>query len=178
MSRTVTVSKALRLSKQLRGQLASLHAKLPQVLNWEEGQEPKVKFHDILNELRQKASQLAALKAAIARSNANSQVKFENRDICVQEAIDIMAELKSQKALLGAMKPHWSEDIQFQQAIIEAGEKQGQLGYRQVKRVFKSALTDEEQQKLLTELQERIDALNDVLEHHNHGATIALAFGE
>lgn len=178
MSRSVTVSKALRLSKQLRGQLASLSAKLPQVLNWEEGHEPKVNFNDVLKELREKARQLAALKAGIAKSNANSQVKFESKDICVQEAIDIIAELKSQKALLNAAKPHWSEEVQFVQAIIEAGERQGQLGYRQVKRVFKSALTDEEYQKLLTELQEGIDALNDALEHHNHGTTIVLDFVE
>jgi len=170
----MTIAKALRYAKGLRGRLAVLTARVQTTLNWESGKTPTFKFEKVIAERDKTANELTRLKAAIAVSNVTNNDCFEDNDMPVQQAIFLMAELKGQKALYESFTPRWEKTIEHQRVVIKDGERKGELGYKEVEHVFVSALTEEKHLKKVDKLQERIDALNDVLEFHNHGTTITL----
>ena len=171
---TMTISKALRFAKSLKGQFAKLTNKAREVLNWEVGKEPKVLFKDVIAEKDRVTNLLTRVKTAITASNATSFITFEDVQLLVQDAIYIMDELKGEKSFFESLNPTWSETIDFPRTVVTEGEKKGELIYKEVKRVCNSALTMEARQEKVDAIQARIDALNDALEFHNHGTTITV----
>lgn len=174
---TMTVSKALRLAKTLKGQLSTLTSRANESFNWEEGngkKAPNFKFSETIDERVRTANKLSQLKAAIAKSNCMNNVRADGVEVTMQEAIFKMAELKSEKDFFENLRVVDSESSEFRTVVVSKGKSKGQLGQKEYKRVFKSALTEKERLAKVDALQKRIDSLNDVLETNNHTATVTV----
>ncbi|MBI5077550.1 hypothetical protein HZB94_04185 [Candidatus Falkowbacteria bacterium] len=168
----MTVSKALRFVKSLKGQLSKLNSRALEILNWEKGKEPKADFGDVVAEKDRLTRLLIQVKAALCAANSTSFIEFEGVKILVQEAVYLMAELKGEKSFYEALQLHWSETIDFPRTVVTEGEKKGELAYKEVKRTFESAMTEEVRREKVEQIQKRMDELNDALEAHNHATTI------
>lgn len=173
----MTVSKALRTVKTLKGLLSTLTSRASASFSWEEGKgkkAPNFNFAETVDERTKVANKLSQLKAAIAKSNCLSKVRADGFEVTVQEAIFKMAELKSEKDFFENLRVVDSESSEFRTVVVSKGKAKGQLGQKEFKRVFKSALTEKERLAKVDALQKRIDALNDVLETNNHTATVTV----
>lgn len=171
---TMTISKALRFAKSLKGQLAKLASRVNEVLNWEKGKEPKVAFKDIVSEKERLTNLLVKVKAALTASNGTTFILVEGIQVLVQEAIYLMDELKGEKSFYENLPLHWEERVDFLRTVVTEGEKKGELVHREVTRIYESALTEDDRRKKVEEIQKRIDDLNDALEAHNHATTITV----
>ncbi|MEK7511851.1 MAG: hypothetical protein AAB575_02440 [Patescibacteria group bacterium] len=171
---TMTVSKALRFLKSLKGQLSKLSSRAHEVLNWEKGKEPKVSFGDVIGEKERITETITTVKAALSASNATSFIVFENVRMLVQEAVYFMAELKGEKSFYETLPLHWEERVEFLRTVVTEGEKKGDLAHKEVTHIYESALTEDARRAKVEEIQKRIDGINDCLESHNHGTTISV----
>lgn len=174
---TMTISKALRFAKSLKGQLAKLASRVNEVLNWEKGKEPKVAFKDIMSEKERLTNLLVKVKAALTASNATTfitNIALEEGRMLVQEAIYLMDELKGEKSFYENLPLHWEEQIEFRRTVVTEGDKKGEIVHKEIVHVYESALTEEARRAKAEEIQKRIDDLNDALEAHNHATTITV----
>ena len=171
---TMTISKTLRFLKSLKGQLSKLVSKTHEVLNWEKGKEPKASFKDIISEKENLVAKLIRIKAALTASNATSFIVFEGVRILVQEAVYLMDELKGEKSYYDNLQLRWSEETEFRRTVATEGDKKGEIAHKEVVHIYESALTEEARREKVEQIQKRMDELNDLLEAHNHSATITI----
>lgn len=171
---TMTISKALRFAKSLKGQLAKLASRVNEVLNWEKGKEPKVAFNEVVSEKERLTNLLVKVKAALTASNGTTFILIEGIQVLVQEAIYLMDELKGEKSFYENLPLHWEEQIEFRRTVVTEGDKKGELVHKEIVHVYESALTEEARRAKAEEIQKRIDDLNDALEAHNHATTITV----
>lgn len=137
---TMTVSKALRTVKTLKGLLSTLTSRAHESFNWEEGngkKAPNFDFSETVDERVKTANKLSQLKAAIAKSNCLNKVQADGFEVTVQEAIFKMAELKSEKDFFENLRVVDSETSEFKPVVVKSGKAKGQLAHQEFKRVFK-----------------------------------------
>lgn len=158
----ITVAKALRTGKQLKGTIATLRARLGTTTSWLEGKPPAFNFEETLTAHDAAVEQLTKLKASIAASNAAAQVEHGGRTMSVAEAIHRMSELKGRLDM-------------YQGFQLRSGKERGDLvsydahnrpQYETVE--WKSALTEPGRAAKLDEIRKELEGLNEALEEANH----------
>ncbi len=158
----ITVAKALRQGKQLKGTIATLRARLGTTTSWVEGKPSAFKFEETLAAHDKAVEELTKLKAAIAASNATTEVEHRGRTMSVAEAIHRMSELKGRLDM-------------YQGFQLRSGKERGDLTsydahnrpvYEPVE--WKSALSEPERAAKLDEIRKELEELNEALEEANH----------
>lgn len=166
----VTIAKALRWIKQLKGEIRKISERMETHVSWVEGKTPAYDFKTLAKEREEKVTALTSLKAAMHASNNTNKVKIEGVDveITVQHAIFMLAERKAELNLYRELFLRNDSEERTRRVDGEAFE------VVHVTIQHKSAMTEQERDKKVTEISKQIEHINDALEAHNHSTQIVV----
>ncbi len=159
----ITVSKALREAKKLKGEIGVLDARLASCVSWSGDEKPEFDFAETRALRASKVEALTALKTKIACSNAVTQVEVEGRSMTVTEAIRRMEETSGELKLIERLP---LERRGTRLAHTGAYDDRSRPVMAPVQ--FHSALSEVERAAEVTALKARCEALNEALEDSNH----------
>lgn len=167
-SNSMTVARALRRIKHLKGQSSTLAGRAQQSTVWVDEDKPTFDFAEVVKERETVREELVKLKAAVARANTTTKVEFEGQARTIQELVFLMAELKAEVGFYVHLEVHKDREDVREVRNLEWDEATGER--KMVKRAehHYSALTELERVKKVDGLRERIAKLNDLLEENNH----------
>jgi DNA repair exonuclease SbcCD ATPase subunit len=96
---------ALQELKIKKSKLARLYRLREDTFNVLENKSAEVEFGQVSNEINELVQEIRDLKVKIAKTNAYSTVSVEGRDICIQELILLIGDLRSELMQHEALKP-------------------------------------------------------------------------
>ncbi len=165
----VSVAKALRLRKALKGEVAELGRRAEGCVSWQDGKDKDFDFATVNGQRKEKIQSLVRLEAALARANVNATLSWQGRDISLAEAIRTLAELKSEVTFVGS--------LQLQRGPQKVATGEYDPNHRPVFATVQwtAAYTEPERVALLAELRGQCEALNEALEEANHRTMVDLA---
>lgn len=162
----VSIAKALRLRKQLKGQIADLARRAQGCVAVADGKAADFDFAAVNAERKAKIDRLVRLETAIARANAATTVVWQNREMPLTEVIRRQEELKGEITFVagltlqnGPVRSHTGEYDERRQPVYTTVQ-------------WKSAYTEPERVALLAELRAECEGLNELLEEANHRTTV------
>ncbi|MBU0595550.1 hypothetical protein KJ567_02550 [Candidatus Bipolaricaulota bacterium] len=168
MSQTLTIARALRQAKKLKGQVAILDRRLGTCASWREDREADFDFSETLQERNRKVEELTVLRTGIARANASASVAHRGREMSLTEAILRMGELKGLKKLYAGLQLRRETEREYAGYDDDGRQRHVQL-------TWTSVWSEAERAGKLDEIQEEIDELNEALEEANHRTPVSLA---
>lgn len=157
----ITISRALRQMKKLKGEISRLSSRLSSCVSWKNGETADFQFDTVLSERDAKVRELTALRARVAAANATAAVRVGDETVVLIEAIIRRDEIKGRLVL-------------FEGLSARRGSEQVHLGYDEVGRAsykevrWESAFTEPERVAKLDAMRTEIDELNELIETANH----------
>jgi len=168
MSQNITIARALREVKKLKGRVSELTLRLQSTTSWKKEKAPDFTFAAVQEQRTVAVNELMKLKTAICVANATNALTFEGRSMTLAEAILQMGELKSDLSLVSSLNLKRGE---------ESEHGYDDLTGRSViqKITYESVMSEPERVEKVEALRKRIETLNDALEEANHATRVALA---
>ena len=164
---TITIAKALREIKKLKGRISDLDARIVDAVSWRKDRQGEFDFNKLIDERAEFVTQLIGLKAARDRANAVNELTFKDARISIAQAIAQMSELKGEVKLITVLQIRRGSEEEHR-----SFDRSGEPTFRTI--VWESALTEQAKLQQLDDLREQIDELNDRLEEANHSVRIEL----
>lgn len=161
-TKTLTIARALREVKKLKGEIATLTQRLVGSSTWLETRKPDFEFGATLTERDAKVARLVALKAAIGRANSAAKVEHRGVSLSLAESILRLDELKGRKSLFAGLQLRRETERQHTGDY----DANGRPVYEVV--AWQSVWSEPERAQKLEEIQTEIDELNEALEECNH----------
>ncbi len=165
----VSVSKALRLRKALKGEIADLTRRAEGCVSWIEGKAQDFVFSVVNDGRKAKVQELLRLEAALAKANVSATLPWQGREISLAEAIRTLAELKSEVTFVARLQ------LQRGPQKVATGEQDANFRPVYVTVQWTSAYSEPERVAQLAELRAQCEAMNEALEEANHRTMVALA---
>lgn len=169
MSTKITIAQALRRVKKLKGQIAEHTLRAAQSVSYEKGKTPAFRFETEVTALRAAQTEMLDLQSRVAVANAKATVKDGDNTITHAEAIRRLQEMKGEIAFLKSLLIR-NETIKTRDQ--EYDEASGRYVNRTVETTFVSDLSEQDRDQQVRALQDRFEALNNVVEDHNHKVTV------
>lgn len=167
--RSISIAKALRVRKQLKGQISELAKRATGCAAWIEGASRDFNFTAVDADRKAKIDELVRLETAIACANSKATVEWQGRKMTLCEVIRRQEELKGEIAYTatlstrrGAERQHTGEYDANRQPVFTTVN-------------WNSAYSEPERVALLASLRAQCEELNELLETANHRVTVALA---
>ncbi len=158
----ISIAKALRIRKSLKGEIAELTRRATACVAWVEGKRKDFEFSTVDEARKAKVENLVMLETAIARSNAMSTATWQGRDVTLAELIRRQVELKGELTFVASLT------LQHGPQRVATGEWDEHRRPVHTTETWSSAYTEPERVKLLAELRTKCEALNETLEEANH----------
>lgn len=166
---SISIAKALRIRKQLKGQISDLSKRAAGCAVWIEGASRDFDFTAIDSERKAKIDELVRLETAIACGNAVATVTWRDRTMPLTEVIRRQEELKSEIAFVASLSTRRGPERQH------TGEYSADRQPVFVTVNWQSAYSEPERVLHLASLRTQCEELNELLEEANHRNTVALA---
>jgi hypothetical protein len=158
----ITIARALKLVKRLAGKVAELNERLQGLTVYRDDKPQDFKFEEVLAAHDQAVAELMGLRVQIAIANATTQVEFEGKSTTLTGLLHEMNETKGRKTLFQNFS------LQMRGDREHTGEFDA-LGRAVTKVIpWKLVMTEPERVAKLEELQNRIAALDELIEETNH----------
>lgn len=161
MSR-ISIAKALRLRKTIKGEIADLTRRAMGCVAWVEGKHRDFEFNAVDAQRKAKVENLVMLETAIARSNAVNTATWQGQDVTLAELIRRQVELKGELTFVAGLS------LQHGPQRVATGEYDDRRHPVYTTETWASAYTEPERVKLLEELRAQCELLNETLEEANH----------
>jgi hypothetical protein len=158
---TMTISKALRQIKKLKGQIADVTSRMMATTSFREDQLPDFDYATLRTERSTSVLELVALKAAVAKANALATIRYNDKDVTVTEGIYILSELKAEAELLSQFNLRHGLEKEYVGRSTDGTPTYNSYNWTAV-------MTEQERVDALAALRQEIDNLNDALETSNH----------
>lgn len=158
----ISIAKALRIRKALKGEIADLTRRAMGCVAWVEGKHKDFEFSAVDAARKAKVENLVLLETAIARSNAVSTATWQGREGPLAELIRRQVELKGELTFVAGLS------LQHGPQRVATGEYDDRRHQVYTTETWSSAYTEPERVKLLEELRAQCEALNETLEEANH----------
>jgi len=169
----MTVAAALRRIKKLKGEIATLDARIKSAACHLEGKEPPFPFEESMAERSKKVSELVGLQTQVAISNANTSFEVGGVMVPVVGAIRQLEEIKARISLLGGLPIRDRvRDVEIERNQ-EWSDEHEKLVTRATEKVFLSAMTRVAQAEKISALTAQFEELNVALEACNHGTFVS-----
>jgi hypothetical protein len=167
MSR-ISIAKALRLRKTLKGEIAELGRRASGCVAWVEGKRKDFDYVEVDTQRKAKVEALVQLETAIARSNATATATWQGREVSLAELIRRYVELKGELTFVGSLT--------LQHGPVRAATGEYDDRHRPVygTETWSSAYTEPERVKLLADLRTQCETLNETLEEANHRTLVEI----
>ena len=166
---TMTISQALRKINKLEGYMKEYRERAEKSVLYKVENPPAFMFTDSMEKMASTREELISLQTSVARTNAQSHIDWDGKKISLAYAIRTLSEYKSQLAWLkGSMLPVRSH------RETESNEIDFDDEGKRIKHTQKwiCALPETDRADLIEKLQNKFDALNDVVETTNHKLTL------
>jgi len=158
----LTISQALRRIKKLKGQLGEHQARAQASVTHLVEHVPAFIFSTQIEKMDVVRTELLDLETAVARANAATVLEWDGKKIALALATRTLAELKSQIAWFKALSVKAQAETSEEDYDYTAG------GNVKVTKKFICHLPELKKAEKVTELQDRFDKLNDLVETTNH----------
>lgn len=174
MSR-ISLAKALRLRKTLKGEIADLSRRATESVSWTEGKERNFDFEQVNAARKARVEELVHLETAIAVTNANTRVSWDGREATMAELIRRHQELKGEISFVSSLNlERGTRKVRVTGDTLEERFETHRRGESPVFETITmvSAYTEAERVALLAQLRRTCEALNEVLEEANHRTVV------
>lgn len=161
----LTISQALRRVKKLKGLISEHQQRAQQGVSYTSTKVPAFRFADEVAALKVAQSEMVDLEARVAVANAASTIQDGQESVTLAKSIRLLQELKGEIAFLKGLflrdetvptrEMVWNEEKQLNVTMIT------QL-------VFVSDLSEKDRDQQVKDLQDRFEALNNLIENANH----------
>lgn len=158
----ISIAKALRIRKALKGEIADLTRRATGCVAWVEGKRKDFEFSAVDAARKAKVENLVMLETAIARSNAVSTATWQGHDVTLAELIRRQVELKGELTFVAGLT------LQHGPQRVATGEYDERRHQVYATEVWGSAHTEPERVTLLADLRAQCESLNETLEEANH----------
>ncbi len=167
--RSISIAKALRTRKQLKGQISDLSKRATGCATWIEGASRDFDFTIVDLDRKAKIDELVRLETAIAVANATATVTWQGRAMPLTEVIRRQEELKGEIVYVTSLSTRRGPERQH------TGEYSADRQPVMVTVNWCSAYSEPERVLHLASLRAQCEELNELLEEANHRNTVALA---
>ena len=96
---------ALQELKTMQSKLSRLYNLRSDTFNYLENREFEVDFNQITEDINKLVDQIRQLKVQIAKTNSNSNLKVNGKEISIQELIFLIGDLRSDLSQMSYLKP-------------------------------------------------------------------------
>jgi hypothetical protein len=96
---------ALQELKTMQSKLTRLYNLRSDTFNYLENREFEVDFNQITEDINKLVDQIRQLKVQIAKTNSNSNLKVNGKEISIQELIFLIGDLRSDLSQMSYLKP-------------------------------------------------------------------------
>jgi len=96
---------ALQELKTMQSKLFRLYNLRSDTFNYLENREFEVDFNKITEDIKKLVDQIRQLKVQIAKTNSNSKIKVDEKEISIQELIFLIGDLRSDLSQMSYLKP-------------------------------------------------------------------------
>lgn len=165
----ISIAKALRTRKQLKGQIAELTRRAQACVAVASDKPQDFDFATVNAERKKKIDELVLLETAVARANAQTNVTWKERSMPLTEVIRRQEELKGEITFVSGLA------LQNGPTRVHNGEYDERRQPVYVTVTWTSAYTEPARVALLAELRAECEGLNELLEEANHRTTVELA---
>lgn len=167
---SVTVAQALRRVKKLKGQIAEHTQHITEGVSYVSTKVPAFRFESEMSALSSARDEMVNLEARVAVANANTIVTDSaGRKVTLSHAIRQLQELKSEIALLKGLNLR-SETVREREQEWSDAECKTITHINEV--VYVSDLSEVDRAARVKQLQNRFEALNNIVEDANHTVTV------
>lgn len=164
----MTISQALRRIKKLKGQLGEHRTHAVASVTHLAEQTPAYGFSVSVEAADAVLAELLKLQTAVAVANAATFVEVDGRKILLAQATRELRELASTIAWIKTLP------VKAQDKTVEAERDHDGEKWVTTTKTFTCHLPEAKRAEQASKLQDRFDALNDVVETTNHKTTISL----
>jgi len=158
----MTISQALRRIKKLKGQLGEHRARAQTAVTHLIDQEPAYLFVTSREQATGVLEELLKLQTATAIANAKTAIEWEGKSVPLALAVRTLRELAAEIDWVKKL-PVKAQDKTVEHERDHDGEK-----WVNTAKQFICHLPEAKRAELASELQERFDKLNDIVETTNH----------
>lgn len=160
-----TVAQGLRRVRKLKGRLAELVQRANGSVSYTSDNKPAFDFAETRSEIARQRAELVRIESGIARANASAFIVWEDKRVPLACAIRTLTEIKAEIAEIRGLRLRCDTERHVENEWDEAANRYA-TRVREV--VWVSAMSEPDRVKLLSELADRFERLNDLVETANH----------
>lgn len=161
----MNISEALRRIKKIKGEMSKEQGRMNSYVSWRVDQKPVYSFLESRESLEKLSEELVVLEAKVAEKNATSKIKFENVEMSLAQVIRTLQEIKSMISIYEGLVINNSEQVTKERFYSESEEK---YITEKVTIKFESAITERDKDNKISQLKDKFEKLNSLLEDANH----------
>ena len=165
MSDKLTIAQALRKIKKLKGHVSEYRNTAELSVSYEESIPPAFKFQEQLDLMIETSNEMVELESAVAVANATSTVNFGGKSITLSCAVRMLQEIKGLLAFYKGL--FLRSEVSKQKEQVWHDEK-AQYITMTVETKFVSEMSEKERVLLVKALEDKFEALNNLVEDANH----------
>jgi len=169
MSTKITIAQALRRIKKLKGQIAEHTQRAQQSVSYEQGKLPAFRFNEEVHALKSAQNEMVDLQARVSIANAKASIMDGTDELSHSEAIRRLQEMKGEIAFLRGLNLR-NEVVKSREQDYD--EAKNTYVMRVTETVWLSDLSELDRDKQVRQLQDHFEALNNVVEDHNHKVAV------
>jgi hypothetical protein len=162
MSDSNTISQALRNAARLKGKLAEYKTRAAASVTYKSAEKPAYVFSAMMEKIESTRSELIAIEARLAITNATTRIDFRGKSITLTYAVKLLQEYKGELAWLKGLTVRSAVDTSETEVVYLGG------GHTSQQVAIRCELPEAARSDRMDEVQASFDALNDLVEKKNH----------
>ena len=161
-----TISQALRRIKKIKGQIGEHRANAGNSVTHLAEQQPAYQFGASTEKASVLVDEMLRLQTAVAIANATTSIEVDGKKIVLALAVRTLRELTSEIA--------WTKGlaVKAQEKVVEHEMEFDGTRHVNAPKTYLCLLPEAKRAARVTELQDRFDRLNDIVETANHKTLI------